>query len=84
MWYLLNGSIIHMLMDGGVGSVHVLPAMDKQYKRLDKRFTRPLGDERGSCIWLVGMLELCVKGPLCLLLYKLVLDWYFFMLESMR
>ena len=69
MWYLLNGTVIHILMDGLVGAFHVLPLMNENYEKLDLRFTRPWGDERGSCILTVSLMELFVKGPLCILLY---------------
>merc|ERR1711871_913932 len=69
LWYLLNGTIIHILMDGLVGAFHVLPLMNENYEKLDIRFTRSWGDERGSCILTVSLMELFVKGPLCILLY---------------
>jgi hypothetical protein len=69
LWYLLNGTVIHILMDGLVGAFHVLPLMNENYEKLDLRFTRPWGDERGSCILSVSLMELFVKGPLCILLF---------------
>mmetsp|Transcript_11568 Transcript_11568/g.42309 ORF Transcript_11568/g.42309 Transcript_11568/m.42309 type:complete len:245 (-) Transcript_11568:287-1021(-) len=80
-WYLLNGSIIHILMDGLVGThgleglcgprgfAEVLPLMDAQYRKLDGRFNMSFGDHRGSCVYLVSLVELFVAGPLCLAVY---------------
>eukprot|EP01005_Ploeotia_sp_CARIB1_P001486 NODE_410_length_863_cov_412.972826_g401_i0.p1 GENE.NODE_410_length_863_cov_412.972826_g401_i0~~NODE_410_length_863_cov_412.972826_g401_i0.p1 ORF type:complete len:254 (-),score=33.63 NODE_410_length_863_cov_412.972826_g401_i0:101-802(-) len=68
-WFLLNGTYIHILMDGLVGAYHKLPLMDKSYLIVDKRFTRGWSDERGTSIVMISLIELFVMGPLCCLVY---------------
>jgi hypothetical protein len=68
-WYLLNGVIIHMLMDGLVGVFKVNKYFAVQYGMLDRRYGDPLGEFNGSAVHIVSLLELLVKGPICVLLY---------------
>jgi len=63
-WYLLNAFVFHCLCDCLVGCFHKLPAMDAQYKALDKRF---LIDD--PVPYIVGLVECSVMAPLCLIAY---------------
>eukprot|EP00658_Telonema_sp_P-2_P001736 TRINITY_DN10655_c0_g1_i1.p1 TRINITY_DN10655_c0_g1~~TRINITY_DN10655_c0_g1_i1.p1 ORF type:complete len:179 (+),score=48.52 TRINITY_DN10655_c0_g1_i1:105-641(+) len=69
-WYLLNGVIIHILMDGMVGVFKVEPLFAKNYNKLDRRYGSAIGTFEGSTVHIVSLLELFVKGPLCILLYR--------------
>eukprot|EP01012_Entosiphon_sulcatum_P022287 TRINITY_DN2721_c0_g1_i1.p1 TRINITY_DN2721_c0_g1~~TRINITY_DN2721_c0_g1_i1.p1 ORF type:complete len:244 (+),score=51.69 TRINITY_DN2721_c0_g1_i1:25-756(+) len=63
-WYLLNGTIIHICMDGLVGSFHKWPLFYKQYCTLDKRFIT------GHPIpWTVGVIEFFGHSLFCFLTY---------------
>ena len=68
-WYLLNGVIIHILMDGLVGVFKANKYFAVQYGMLDKRYGDPLGVFNGSAVHIVSLMELFVKGPICVLLY---------------
>jgi hypothetical protein len=63
-WYWWNAWFFHMLMDGMVGSLRLIPLAVHQYDVLDRRFI-----QRHSVPWTVGMVELCIMNPLCLLSY---------------
>jgi hypothetical protein len=69
-WYLLNGAIIHILMDGLVGIFKTNALFAANYAKIDKRYGDPLGDFRGSAVHIVSGIELFVKGPVCLLAYR--------------
>jgi len=69
-WYLLNGLIIHILMDGCVGVFQANELFANQYKRLDERYGEPLGSLLGSTVHIVSLGELFLVGPLCLLVYR--------------
>eukprot|EP01047_Picozoa_sp_COSAG01_P006633 COSAG01_NODE_243_length_20572_cov_24.956137_5_plen_232_part_00 len=43
-WFLLNGGVIHTMMDGLTGGYHFLPLMDENYRRLDNRANGVLVD----------------------------------------
>lgn len=68
-WYLLNGVLIHMLMDGAVGVFKVEPYFAKHYKALDVRYGDAFGTFNGSAVHIVSLMELFVKGPICVALY---------------
>ena len=68
-WYLLNGVIIHILMDGLVGVFKANKYFATQYGMLDKRYGDELGNFTGSAVHVVSLMELLVKGPICVLLY---------------
>lgn len=70
-WYLLNGAIIHILLDGLVGVFKTNPLMAANYAKLDKRFGEDIGSFRGSTVHIVCSVELFLKGPICLLLYRM-------------
>lgn len=78
-WYLLNGIIIHMLMDGCVGVFKTSRLFAENYAKLDKRYGDPLFTFNGATVHVVSLMELCVKGPLCVLLY-----WAFWTRHPMR
>ena len=65
----MNGVVIHIMMDGLVGSFSrynvLLPPMTNHYNILDKRFSK--GDP-GALV--VTFTELLVMAPLCLLAYR--------------
>jgi hypothetical protein len=67
--YLVNGVVIHIMMDGLVGSFSAhnifLPPMTLHYSILDKRFQR--GDPNALVVTLT---ELLLMGPLCLFAYR--------------
>ena len=69
-WYLLNGVFIHILMDGMVGVFKVEPLFAKNYNKLDRRYGSDIGTFQGSAVHIISLMELFVKGPLCLLLYR--------------
>ena len=62
-WYLLTGTVFHMLMDGLVGLFHQLPLMDALFLNLSSDFNRPFGKERASIYWLVGCLGVLQPAP---------------------
>jgi hypothetical protein len=68
-WYLLNGVVIHALMDGMVGVFKVNKYFAAQYALVDQRYADPIGVFNGSAVHVVSLLELFVKGPVCVLLY---------------
>eukprot|EP01060_Flectonema_neradi_P019837 TRINITY_DN27355_c0_g1_i1.p1 TRINITY_DN27355_c0_g1~~TRINITY_DN27355_c0_g1_i1.p1 ORF type:complete len:225 (+),score=21.30 TRINITY_DN27355_c0_g1_i1:72-746(+) len=68
-WYLWNGAIIHIMMDGCVGSLDKLKLFSQQYKILDHRFVT-----RDVVPVSIGLIELYIMAPLCLLLY-LAFKW---------
>ncbi|KAG5508736.1 hypothetical protein JKF63_05234 [Porcisia hertigi] len=68
-WYLLNGIIIHMLMDGCVGVFKTNQLLAVNYAKVDARYASALGSFQGSAVHVVSLMELIVKGPLCVLLY---------------
>lgn len=78
-WYLLNGIIIHMLMDGCVGVFKTNRLFAENYAKLDARYGAPLGSFTGSAVHVVSLIELLAKAPLCVLLY-----WAFQMRHPMR
>ena len=69
-WYLLNGIVIHILMDGLVGTFKVNRLFAENYAKLDRRYGAELGSFQGSVVHIVSGMELFVKGPICLLLYR--------------
>ncbi|ORC89955.1 putative 3-Beta-hydroxysteroid-delta(8), delta(7)-isomerase [Trypanosoma theileri] len=69
-WYLLNGVVIHILMDGLVGVFKVNTLLAKNYAKLDVRYGTELGDFTGSAVHVISLMELCIKGPVCILLYR--------------
>lgn len=78
-WYLLNGIIIHILMDGCVGVFKTNKLFAANYAKLDKRYGDRLGEFNGSAVHVISLMELLVKGPLCVLLY-----WAFKVRHPMR
>eukprot|EP01064_Diplonema_japonicum_P033320 TRINITY_DN6524_c0_g3_i1.p1 TRINITY_DN6524_c0_g3~~TRINITY_DN6524_c0_g3_i1.p1 ORF type:complete len:234 (+),score=40.03 TRINITY_DN6524_c0_g3_i1:23-703(+) len=67
-WYLWNAGVIHGMMDGLVGAFGQLPIFAKQYAILDKRF----GNGEVTVPVVVGMLEIFIWAPLCLLTYNAI------------
>lgn len=63
-WFLFNGAIIHLTMDGLSGGHHMLPLMEKNYAIVDQRFKT---DEPNS--WIITQIELFLMSPLCFLCY---------------
>lgn len=78
-WYLLNGIIIHIFMDGCVGVLKTNKLLADNYAKLDKRYGDRLGTFNGSAVHVVSLAELLVKGPLCVVLY-----WAFKVRHPMR
>lgn len=69
-WYLLNGVVIHILMDGLVGVFKANRLFAENYAKLDRRYGDELGVFNGSTVHIVSLMELVVKGPVCILLYR--------------
>ena len=67
-WYLLNGLIIHFMMDGISGNYNLFPMMHESYLKLDERFVYPLSAS-GVIATLTMHLELLTMVPLCLIVY---------------
>lgn len=63
-WYWWNGWFFHMLLDGMVGSLRLIPVAVHQYDMLDRRFI-----QGHSVPWTVGMVELLIMNPLCMITY---------------
>ncbi|GET87387.1 hypothetical protein, conserved [Leishmania tarentolae] len=78
-WYLLNGIIVHMFMDGCVGVFKTNSLLAENYAKIDARYASELGSFNGSAVHVVSLMELFVKGPLCVLLY-----WAFQVRHPMR
>eukprot|EP00744_Colponema_vietnamica_P018686 GILI01026376.1.p1 GENE.GILI01026376.1~~GILI01026376.1.p1 ORF type:complete len:245 (+),score=53.97 GILI01026376.1:43-777(+) len=70
-WYLLNGAIIHILMDGLIGVFKTNSLMAANYKKIDIRYSEPLGNYNGSAVHVISLCELLIKGPICLILYRM-------------
>lgn len=68
-WYWWNAWFYHMVLDGFAGSLHLVPVVLHQYQIMDKRFVT-----EHSVPWTVGMVELCFMGPMCLLVYWLIVQ----------
>jgi len=73
VWFLMNGGIVHIAMDGLTGGYHALPLMDKSYRQLDNRFNDDVSTGASHDAWaaafLVVTLELFVMAPMCWLSY---------------
>ena len=39
VWYIMNGAIIHLFLDGLIGGLQYCPPLFKIYSKLDKRYT---------------------------------------------
>lgn len=75
-WFLANGAIIHVAMDGMTGGFNFLPAMGDNYKQLDNRAlgfdavgTAGLTEDAVAVASVVFRAELFVMAPLCFLTY---------------
>ena len=68
-WYLWNGCICHVMLDGMVGQGYGLPIMQANYKILDKRFTEAGHEGERALVSVVTFLELTVHSSLCLAAY---------------
>jgi EXPERA (EXPanded EBP superfamily) len=61
-WYFWNACLFHAIMDGGSGSLRLVPVVVHQYDILDLRFPT-----HHSVPYIIGMIELLLMYPLCLL-----------------
>ena len=61
-WYWWNAWLYHAVMDGASGTFGLVPVVVQQYQMLDRRFTT-----HHVVPWLVGLVELLVMFPLCLM-----------------
>jgi len=72
-WFLLNGGIVHIAMDGLTGGYHALPLLDKSYRQLDNRFNDDIpsgsSEDAWAAAYLVVSLELFVMAPMCAVCY---------------
>eukprot|EP01137_Pigoraptor_chileana_P035238 Opistho-2@28965 len=68
-WFLFNGAIIHIFLDGLVGLVHRMPVLSELYNVLDKRY-----HGHDPSVVLISALELFFMGPACLLLFYAILQ----------
>eukprot|EP00744_Colponema_vietnamica_P009242 GILI01013163.1.p1 GENE.GILI01013163.1~~GILI01013163.1.p1 ORF type:complete len:195 (+),score=39.51 GILI01013163.1:46-630(+) len=63
-WFIFNGVLIHIFLDGLVGACQNVPYLFELYSHLDKRY--PLRD---PSVMMISYTELFVMGPLCLFVY---------------
>ena len=68
-WYLVNGSIIHIIMDGLVGVFHAYDPLDLLYKQMDTRF-----ETHDHIPITIGLIEIVFMGPCCLYLSYLYVN----------
>ena len=81
-WFLWNGGVIHVTMDGLTGGYSKLPLLAENYRMLDRRANGKLIDGLASAEGISGLtddavagafvvfrVELFVMAPLCLLTY---------------
>jgi EXPERA (EXPanded EBP superfamily) len=61
-WYWWNSWLFHMTMDGASGSLRLVPVVVQQYDIMDLRFPN-----RHVVPWIIGMVELLIMGPLCMI-----------------
>lgn len=57
-WFLLNGAIIHIFMDGLIGVFKVCPPFQRHYATLDVRY-----GEGDATVDVVSLVELFFMGP---------------------
>eukprot|EP00445_Apocalathium_hangoei_P081300 CAMPEP_0204190086 /NCGR_PEP_ID=MMETSP0361-20130328/59026_1 /ASSEMBLY_ACC=CAM_ASM_000343 /TAXON_ID=268821 /ORGANISM="Scrippsiella Hangoei, Strain SHTV-5" /LENGTH=259 /DNA_ID=CAMNT_0051150851 /DNA_START=35 /DNA_END=814 /DNA_ORIENTATION=+ len=68
-WYLWNGAICHLMMDGLAGGGWALPLMIQNYEQVDRRFRQTSQPgERASAMLLMNI-ELVGHSSLCLMAY---------------
>ena len=65
-WYVINGAIIHIMMDGAVGGFDCFQPLAYLYRHMDTRFV-----ERDDLTILVTWVEFFFMGPACLYLARL-------------
>ena len=65
MWYLVNAIVFHTLGDCLVGTFHLYPPLDRQYKILDLRFAN-----EGAVPAVIGFFEMTVMAPICVMIYR--------------
>lgn len=78
-WYLLNAAVFHFLLDFAVGTLKVLPVMQKNYQAMDTRYgcvpSNPCGMEAGVSrdpdpfVWTLTWIEALIDAPLCVLCF---------------
>ena len=75
-WFLWNGAIIHLAMDGLVGGYHNWPLMDKSYRILDRRANDDVPESQGGppygqamITWTIFNCELFIHSSLCFISY---------------
>lgn len=68
-WYWWNSWLFHMTMDGASGSLRLVPVVVEQYDILDLRFP-----ERHVVPWIIGIIELFIMGPLCMILCGIIIN----------
>lgn len=80
MWFLHNGGIIHIVMEGLAAGWGLWPEIYESYQLIDNRFRFHVPDFHGGApdeaklnVWLITQLELYVWAPFCVLT---VLSYY--------
>jgi EXPERA (EXPanded EBP superfamily) len=68
-WYWWNAFLYHAVLDGATGSLRLVPVTVLQYDVLDRRFPN-----EHVVPWMIGMIELLVMYPLCLVTVYAVLS----------
>ena len=68
-WYWWNGWLFHAVFDGSAGSLRLVPVVVHQYDVLDMRFPT-----HHTVPYVIGLFELLVMYPLCLLTVRAVLQ----------
>ena len=73
-WYLLNGGVIHLAMDGLTGGYLFMPLMSDNYQKLDNRANGVLGD---AGIKLLPVFRAAAPLPMCTLSLKFAACTFF-------
>eukprot|EP01060_Flectonema_neradi_P002444 TRINITY_DN114_c6_g1_i1.p1 TRINITY_DN114_c6_g1~~TRINITY_DN114_c6_g1_i1.p1 ORF type:complete len:232 (+),score=30.27 TRINITY_DN114_c6_g1_i1:42-737(+) len=63
-WYLFNGTIIMMLMDGFAGGLQAVPLLSPQYLKVDARYA-----DKDSSAVMIAYIEIFMQTPACLITY---------------
>ena len=79
-WFLHNGGIIHVVMEGLAAGWGLWPEISESYQLIDNRFRFRVSSDHGGApdeaklnVWLITQLELFVWAPFCVMT---VLSYY--------
>lgn len=68
-WYLCNGAVFHIFMDGLTGEYGLGGILTTNYRQLDARF---LMEPTDPTIWICVNCEIFIMAPLCFALYRAI------------